>query len=207
MANLMDLLQGQLSEGLIDQLSQQLGGADKQKTEVAAQSAISTLMAALNKNAQSPDGASSLASALERDHDGGILDNLGALLGQAAAPQEPSMPAALNGAGILKHVLGGKQSNAIDMIAKMSGLGGSQTGNLMTMLAPMVMGMLGRQKKQQGLDAGGIAQFLMKSVGSASAKQQEMGLIGKFLDQDGDGSVMDDLAGMGMKMFGKFLRK
>ncbi|MFT4664281.1 MAG: hypothetical protein ACI8YQ_001670 [Polaribacter sp.] len=207
MANLMDLLQGQLSEGLIDQLSQQLGGTDKKATQVAAQGAISTLMSALSKNAQSTDGASALASALDNDHDGGILDNLGALLGQAAAPQEPAMPAALNGAGILKHVLGGKQSNAIDMIAKMSGLGGNETGNLMTMLAPMVMGMLGRQKKQDGLDAGGIAQFLMNSVGSASAKQEEMGLIGKLLDQDGDGSVMDDLAGMGMKMFGKFLNK
>ncbi|MFK7809715.1 MAG: DUF937 domain-containing protein [Saprospiraceae bacterium] len=207
MANLMDLLQGQLSEGLIDQLSQQLGGADKQKTEIAAQGAISTIMSALNKNAQSPQGAASLANALENDHDGGILDNIGSLFGMAAAPQEPSMPRALNGAGILKHVLGGKQSGAVDMISKMSGLGDGNTANLMTMLAPMVMGMLGKQKRQQGLDAGGIAQFLMNSVGSASAKQEEMGLIGKLLDQDGDGSVMDDLAGMGMKMFGRFMRK
>lgn len=203
----MDLLQGQLSEGLIDQLSQQLGGADKQKTEIAAQGAISTIMSALNKNAQSPQGAASLANALENDHDGGILDNIGSLFGMAAAPQEPSMPRALNGAGILKHVLGGKQSGAVDMISKMSGLGDGNTANLMTMLAPMVMGMLGKQKRQQGLDAGGIAQFLMNSVGSASAKQEEMGLIGKLLDQDGDGSVMDDLAGMGMKMFGRFMRK
>jgi hypothetical protein len=207
MANLMDLLQGQLSEGLIEQLSQQLGGTDKKATQVAAQGAISTLMAALNKNAQSPEGAQALDRALERDHDGGILENLGALLGQAAAPQEPTMPAALDGAGILKHVLGGKQSGAIEMLAKMSGLGGDKTGNLLMMLAPMVLGMLGQQKKQQGLDAGGIAQLLKKSVSSASAKQKEMGLIGKLLDQDGDGSVLDDLAGMGMKMFGKFLRK
>jgi hypothetical protein len=207
MTNLMDLLQGQLSEGLIEQLSQQLGGTDKEATQVAAQGAISTLMAALNKNAQSPEGAQALDRALERDHDGGILEKFGALLGQAAAPQEPTMPAALDGAGILKHVLGGKQSGAIDMISKMSGLGGDKTGNLLMMLAPMVLGMLGQQKKQQGLDAGGIAELLMKSVSSASSKQKEMGLIGKLLDQDGDGSVMDDLAGMGMKMFGKFLRK
>lgn len=203
----MDLIQGQLSEGLIDQLSQQLGGTDKQATQVAAQGAISTIMAALNKNAQSPEGAASLSNALERDHDGGILENIGSLFGQAAAPQQPTMPSALDGAGILKHVLGGKQSSAIDMISKMSGLDGNKSGNLMMMLAPMVMGMLGKEKKQQGLDAGGIAQFLMSSVGSASAKQEEMGLIGKLLDQDGDGSIMDDIAGMGMKMFGNFLKK
>jgi len=34
-----------------------------------------------------------------------------------------------------------------------------------------------------------------------------MGIIGKFLDQDGDGSIMDDIAGMGMNMLGKWMRK
>lgn len=206
MANLMDLLQGQLSEGLINQLSQQLGGADKQQTQVAAEGILSTLMSAMSKNAASPEGANALASALDNDHDGGVLDNLTDLLGGGGANQN-QFSRALNGAGILKHVLGGKQSGVIDMVSKMSGLGGDKTGSLMTMLAPMVMGMLGKQKRSQGLDAGGLAQFLSKSVNSASSKRQEMGLIGKLLDQDGDGSVMDDIAGMGMKMFGKFLKK
>ncbi len=206
MENLMDLLEGQLSEGMIDQLSQQLGGADKQATQIAAQGAISTLMAALSKNASTPEGASALANALDNDHDGSILDNLGGMLG-GSAPRDPQYTRALNGAGILKHVLGGKQSGVVDMLSKMSGLGGDKAGNLLTMLAPMVMGMLGRQKKQSGLDAGGLAQILSNTVRSGSAQRQEMGLVGKLLDQDGDGSVMDDLAGMGMKMFGRFLRK
>ncbi len=204
MANLMDLLQGQLSEGLVDQLSQQLGGADKQQTQVAAQGILSTLMSAMAKNAATPDGAASLANALDNDHDGSILDNLGGLLGGSVQPEQAR---AANGMGILKHILGGKQAGAIEMISKMSGLGGDKTGNLMATMAPIIMGMLGRQKRASGLDGGGIADFLAKSVSSATNKQQEMGLIGKFLDQDGDGSVMDDLAGMGMKMFGKFLRK
>ncbi len=204
MANLMDLLQGQISEGLVDQLSQQLGGADKKQTQIATQGILSTLMSAMAKNAATPDGASALANALENDHDGSILDNLTGILGGQA---QPTNTRATNGMGILKHVLGGKQSGAIDMIAQMSGLSGDKTGNLMATLAPMVMGMLGKQKRQANLDGSGLADFLSKSVNSATNKQQEMGLIGKMLDQDGDGSVMDDLAGMGMKMFGKFLRK
>lgn len=204
MANLMDLLQGQLSEGLVDQLSQQLGGADKQQTANAASGILSTLMSAMAKNAATPDGASALANALDNDHDGGILDNLTDILGGNAQPQNTR---ATNGAGILKHVLGGKQSGAIDMISQMSGLSSGNTGNLMTMLAPMVMGMLGKQKRSQNLDGGGIADFLSKSVQSATNQRQEMGLIGKLLDQDGDGSVMDDIAGMGMNLLGKFLKK
>jgi Uncharacterized conserved protein len=200
----MDLLQGQLTEGLVDQLSQQLGGADKQQTANAASGILSTLMSAMAKNAATPDGASALSNALDNDHDGSILDSIGDILGGNAQPQNTR---ATNGAGILKHVLGGKQSNAIDMISKMSGLNSGNTGNLMAMLAPMVMGMLGQQKRNQGLDSGGVADFLSKSVQSATNQRQEMGLIGKFLDQDGDGSVMDDIAGMGMNILGKFLRK
>lgn len=203
MANLMDLLQGQLSEGLIDQLSNQLG-ADRKQTETAASTALSTIMSALAKNAATPDGASSLANALDNDHDGSILDNLSGILGGQA---QPTNTRAINGAGILKHVLGGKQTNAIEMISKLSGLGGNQAGSLLTTLAPLVMGMLGRQKKEQNMSGDVLSDFLSKSVNSATNQRQEMGIIGKFLDQDGDGSIMDDIAGMGMGMLGKFLRK
>lgn len=196
--DILDLLQGQLSDGLVDQLSKSIG-ADKQQTGAAASGILSTLMGAIAKNAATPDGASALNNALERDHDGSILDNLSGFLGGGAQASNARMT---NGAGILKHVLGGKQSGAIDMISKMSGLGGDKTGNLMSMLAPMVMGMMGRQKKEQGLDTSGLAGMLASALGGAQEKRPEMGLIGKFLDQDGDGSIMDDVAGMGMNLLG-----
>lgn len=211
MANLMDLLQGQLTDSVIDQLSNQLGGADRQQTKTAADSALSTLMAALSKNAAQPEGASALANALDRDHDGSILDDLTGILGQMGQtqqqPQSSPMNSALNGAGILKHVLGGKQSNVIEMISKMSGLNSGSAGSLLTMLAPMVMGALGKQKRQQNLDQDGLSDLLRNSVNSPTAQTKEMGLIGKLLDQDGDGSIMDDIAGLGMKALGNLFKK
>ncbi len=207
MANLIDLLQGQLSEGLVEQFANQLGGADKQKTAEATSGIISMITSALAKNAATPEGAGALASALDRDHDGSILDDL---MGYATGNMQQSSNVnanALNGAGILKHILGGKQGNAIDVISKMSGLESDKTGNLMAMLAPIVLGMLGKQKRQENLDQGGLSDILSKTIQSESSKRKELGMIGKFLDQDGDGSVMDDLANMGMKMFGNFLRK
>lgn len=201
--NILDLLQGQLSEGLVDQLSQSIG-ADKQQTNAAASGILSTLMGAIAKNASTPQGAEALNNALERDHDGSILDNLSGFLGGNATANNSKM---LNGAGILKHVLGGKQSGAIDMISKMSGLDGGKTGNLMTTLAPLVLGMMGRQKREQGLDTSGLAGMLSKAVQGSQEKRPEMGLIGKFLDKDGDGNIMDDVAGMGMNILGKFLKR
>ena len=65
--NLMDLLQGSISSGMIDQFSRQLGGADKQQTAAAASGIVTTLMGALAKNASSTEGAQALNNALERD--------------------------------------------------------------------------------------------------------------------------------------------
>ena len=205
MANLMDLLQSQLTDGLIDQLSNKLGGADKQQTAAAASGVFSTIMGALSKNASSQEGASALSNALENDHDGGVLDNFMDMLGGNA---QPTNTRAMNGDGILKHVLGGKQSGAIDMISKMSGLSGDKAGGLMSMLAPMIMGTLGKAKKEQGMGVEDLTSFISGSVQNHQEKGgEEMGMIGKFLDQDGDGSYMDDVAGMGMKMLGKWFSK
>jgi len=205
MANLIDLLQSQLSDGLIDQLSKQIG-APQQQTRTAADSILSSLIGGLAKNAQQPGGADALANALDNDHDGSLLDNLNDLIGGGQTAN--INPRAANGAGILKHVLGGKQGGIMDMVSQISGLGQGQTGNLMSMLAPIVMGMLGKQKQQSGLDAGGIANIL---AGALGAQKQRGGLattlIANLLDRDGDGSAIDDVAKIGMNIFSKFFRK
>ena len=202
--DLMDLLQGQLSEGMIDQLSNQLGGADKQQTAAAASGILSTLMGGLAKNAASNDGASSLANALDRDHDGSILDDV---MGMLSGQNQAQNARAMNGAGILNHILGPRQGNAISMISKMSGLDQGKTGNLMMMLAPLVMGALGRTKRQQGLDVGGLASLLSGTVSNRRQADPTMGLITQFLDSDGDGDIKDDVAKMGMKFLGNLFKR
>lgn len=199
--DLMNMLQGQLSEGLIDNLTQQLGGADRQQTATAASGIMTTLMGALAKNAATPEGASALDNALANDHDGSILDNISDLIGGNMGDSR-----AANGAGILQHILGDKQNGAIDMISKMSGLDAGNTGNLMSMLAPILMGQLGQTKQQSGLDAGGISSLLNNSV-TTNNSNPTMDLVTRFLDQDGDGSVIDDAANIGMKILGGLFGK
>ena len=199
MANLIDLLNGQLSDGLVESLAGQIGGADKKQTATAANGIISMITSALAKNAASPEGRNALASALDRDHDGSILDDL---MGYATGNMQQQAPQnkMLNGTGILKHILGGKQNGAIDMISQMSGLAKGQSGNLMAMLAPIVMGMLGKEKRQQNLDGGGLFDILNKSVRTSNAApKKDLSIFEKFLDQDGDGSIKDDVAGFGLK--------
>ncbi len=199
--DLMDLLQGQMPDGILDQLSSQLGGADKQQTAAAASGIMETLVGALAKNASTPDGAAGLANALDNDHDGSIFDNITDFIGGNASNMNNRTT---NGAGILGHILGNRQGGAVDMISKMSGLDSGKTGNLMAMLAPIVMGALGKTKKSSGLDVGGLVSMLsgVTSQRRQQADNPAMGMIASFLDQDGDGSVVDDVAGIGMKILG-----
>ena len=196
--NITDLLQGNLPDGVLDLMANQMGGADRDQTAAAANGIISTLISAISKNAATPEGANSLVSALDRDHDGSLLDDVVGFLGGGRQASNASM---LNGAGILKHVLGGRQNNVVDMIGRMTGLDQSNVGKMMIMLAPMVMGALGKARSNDGLRVDGISKLLTQTVQSESQQRSEMSLISRFLDQDGDGSIMDDLANMGMKAF------
>lgn len=201
--NVIELLQGQLTDSVLDSLTKQVGATDNATTRAAANGIFSTLLTGLSKNASTPEGLSSLEGALDRDHDGSIMDDL---MGLVTGAGQMTNQRAANGAGILKHILGQKEDNASEMISRMSGLDKSSTTSLMAKLAPMVMGALGQQKRQQGLDAGGLLSLLSSTVKSAPQNQAEMSLIEKFIDQDGDGSIMDDLMRMGGGMLGKLFK-
>jgi hypothetical protein len=204
MANLMDLLQGQLSEGLIDSLTSQTGGADRQQTGTAASLVMQTLMNAVAKNAQTPDGAAALSGALEKDHDGGILGNVMDLVtggGQVANSRSA------DGFGILSHLLGDNMTNVVEMVSKGSGVNRSGSMNMLMKLAPVVLGVLGQQKKQQNMNPNSLMDFLSTSQKQVTQQNPNNNLITKILDRDGDGSAMDEIAGMGMKMLGSFFSK
>jgi len=205
--DLLDLVKSQLSEQLIEGLASQVGIGNKEQTQNATLAAASTLINALSRNASTETGASALSGALERDHDGSILNDLAGLLlnqGQSTQAAQPSM---LNGAGILKHVLGGKQNDVISMIAKMAGLDQNASASLLTKIAPLVMGVLGQQQKQQSLDPSGLAALLNQNREQIQKKDAGMSIFEKILDQDGDGSIADDAANIGMKILGGLFKK
>lgn len=115
---------------------------------------------------------------------------------------------AANGAGILKHILGRRTQDTAEQIGRNSGIGTGNTMKMMAMLAPIVMGMLGKTKKKGNLNADGLGGlldgFLRSNVSpSKPASQTNIGLAGRLLDRDGDGSAIDDIAGM----LGSFLSK
>lgn len=68
---LVPLLAGDTLSGISEQL-----GVDENKTQQAIALALPLLIGALNRNASTADGAEALTGALQRDHDGSILEDL-----------------------------------------------------------------------------------------------------------------------------------
>jgi hypothetical protein len=197
MSTLLDMLTQQLGSGQrLGKLSGQLG-ADQAATKNAVGAALPMLLGALAKNSAQSNGADALDRALAK-HDGSVLDNLDGFLDR---------PDVNDGNGILGHLLGAKRNAVEAGVSKASGLDASMVTKLMPMLAPVVMGALGRQKRQQGLNAGSLASLLGAEQQTIERSNPAMGMLGKLLDQDGDGNVADDLANMGKGLLGGLFRR
>lgn len=212
MFSLQDLLGQDQGNQAVDQISQTVG-ADNSMVNSAIQMALPALINGLANNASTPQGAESLNTALEQDHsDGGILDNLGGLAGMIFGGQQQSAPPPrqADAGGILGHILGSNQGQVAQEVSQKSGLGIGQVAQILMFLAPIVMGYLGKQKQEQGVQADGLGGLLGGLLGGGqSVPQQSSGnsmidMASNMLDSDHDGSAMDDIASMAFKyMTGK----
>lgn len=191
MASILDLLNSDIGKTLISGASQQLG-QDKAKTNSAMSAALPLILGAMKNNAKTPEGAAGLLNALNSDkHGGGILDNLGSILGGGGIDANVMQ----DGAGILGHVFGGKEQNVASALSKSNGIDMGSAMNILKVAAPVLMGFLGKQSRQQGVsDQNGIGNLLGGMLGGGGQKEQSM--VERLLDSDGDGSIIDDVAGM-----------
>jgi hypothetical protein len=195
--SLLDLLQSQLSGEPAAQLGERMG-ADQSQAQKAIGAALPVLMAALAGNVRRKDGAESLAKALDEDHDGSVLDDVAGFLRRGDAE---------DGEGILKHALGPRRPAVEAEVAKQTGLDTKAVSSLLPLLAPLVMGALGRQKRQAGLNVSSLAGMLAgEGKRAKEVAPGALGMLGSLLDREGDGLDAGDLADAGKKLLGGFLR-
>jgi hypothetical protein len=193
---MLEMLAQTLGGNTLGEISSQIG-ADEGSTAKAVSAALPILLGAMDRNTDQPGGAESLLNALNRDHDGSVLDDIGGLLGGAQSGP---------GNAILGHILGGKQKSVEAGLGQASGLDSSSISKLLPLLAPIVMGMLGRAKQQQGFDAGGLSDFLTGERTRAQSRSPGTGdILGNLLDTDNDGQVIDDVVKLGTSLLGGLL--
>lgn len=206
-----ELLQ-QLQGAPMQQMAQQLG-ADSQQVQSAVGAALPLLLGALGNNAAQPQGAADLFNALQRDHAqalpqglGGLGGLLGSILGGGASSTNTSASSASplgDGAAILGHIFGNNRQKAETGLGQATGLG-NNAGQLLAMLAPVVMAFLANRVKAGQMDASTLGRTLDQE--RAQVQQQGGlggGLLGSLLDQNGDGKLdVGDLFKLGSSFLG-----
>ena len=105
----------------------------------------------------------------------------------------------MDAGGILGNIFGSAQPRAESGLGQVTGMSSSQAGNLLKILAPIVMAYLAKQVSTRGMDAGALGGML----GQQRAQVQQQGglgggLMNAVLDTDGDGKVdLSDLIRLG----------
>lgn len=173
-----ELIKSYLKEQAIKQVEKQLGFDPSLLAGKGAEDAIGSLIGGLFHNTQKEDGLKNLDGALEKDHDGSIFDTIENLL---QGEQQWGK--------IVDHVLGNKSGIVVELLAKKLGITTEQAGALVSFVAPMVMGALGKTKKESGLDANGVQQLLQQEQEAVAKNNDTNPLVLQILDKDGDGDV------------------
>lgn len=190
MAGILDLLNSDLGKTIVSGVAGSTG-QDTNKTSSVLTMALPVLMKAMQRNASTPQGAEGLMGALSGKHDGSLLDNLGDLFGGGVSQDVTN-----DGGKILGHILGGKQQGVQQVIGQKAGIDAGSVGNILKVAAPILMGVLGKQTRQNNVSNPSQLTGLLGGMLGGNSTQQEQSFLEKILDADGDGSVIDDVAGM-----------
>lgn len=190
MAGILDLLDSDLGKTIIRGVSGQTGQSES-KTSSVLTMALPVLMQAMKRNATTPQGAEGLLGALGTKHDGSILDDLGGLFSGGIDSNVID-----DGGKILGHVLGNKQQNVTNALSMKSGVDASTVADTLKVAAPILMGFLGKQQRQKQVSNQSGLEGLLGGLLSENSPHQEQSFLESMLDADGDGNVIDDVAGM-----------
>ena len=196
MFSLQDILGHQQGNEAVSQISQQIG-ADQSATSSAISMALPMILGAMGNHAtQNPSIFSTIVN-MATQNDGSILNDVaGYLTGSQATG---------NMAGsILGTVFGGNQGAVTNQISQQSGLGVGQVAQILMLLAPIVMGYLGRQQTQGNLDSGGLASLFHGQQQQAQSSGNPMiDMASQFLYSNHDGNSMDDIMNMASRFMGR----
>ena len=193
-------------------------GLNAKQSQSAIAALLPAISSALKQNTNKPQGLGALLGALQGGQHEQYLDQADVYARPEARDQ---------GNAILGHLFGSKDvSRAVaSHAAKKSGIGADVLKKMLPMVAMMAMGSLSKQTRKPSMASqlaglalgggqqqqGGLGSLLgaltggnaRRQRGYEQQRQQGMGFLGKMLDADGDGNMMDDVLGMAMKQFMK----
>lgn len=183
--NILDAIVNAQDGAAVRQLGSQVGlGADE--TTAALSALVPALAAGFQRNLQSQGGLENLMSALSSGNHGQYIDNPASLRDHSAVA---------DGNGILGHLLGSKDVSreVATRAAAQTGLSADVLKRMLPLAATLMMGAFSKQSGSTSSVAAGLG----GSGGGIAA------MLAPLLDQNRDGSIVDDVT----SMFGRFMKR
>ena len=192
--SLIDLLTGNAGNEVAAQAENKFGISKSQVIALLAVAAPLVISYLRKKSQDDPNEAEALNNALDKDHDGSVLDNPS----QLASRQE-------EGGSILSHIFGGEKANVENKLSQNTGISMDKIGPILAMLAPIIMGYIGKEKKSNGVTSGGgLGDLLGGILGNAQNQAQSQSsnplndILGSVLggsNQSSSGNPLSDILG------------
>ncbi|MBP0989804.1 MAG: DUF937 domain-containing protein [Oscillospiraceae bacterium] len=133
-------------------------GAEESNVQSAIGAALPALISGMQKNVSTESGASSLAKALS-DHSGDSTSNIASFLNNVDLS---------DGSKIVSHILGSSNTSTTNAIAKQSGLSSSKVSQILSMIAPLLLSLIGKKNTNGDSSSAGLGSLLGSILGSSS---------------------------------------
>jgi len=192
--NLIELITGNAGNQVASQAENKFGISKNQIIALLAVAAPLVISYLRKKSQEDPNEAEALNNALDKDHDGSILDNPSQV---EARVQE--------GGSILDHIFGGQKAQVENQLSQNTGISMDKIGPILAMLAPLIMGYIGKEKQSSGVNSGGGLGDLLGGIlgGAQNQAQAEPSnplndILGSVLgggSQQSSGNPLNDILG------------
>jgi hypothetical protein len=182
--NLNSIVTQLLTPDVIAQIASFLG-IDKSAAQKAAGATIPTILASVSDLVGTPAGANQLSKLLSQQQGGSPIDLL---------RNNGAQSLAQTGSNMLSGLFGGRTMDAMGQaIGRFAGTGDSGGKSLLSVVGPLVLGTLGQQQRDAGLDANGLASLLR------SQKDQMVAAIPSGLADQLSAAGLIEKTGAGMR--------
>ena len=192
--NLIELITGNAGNQVASQAENKFGISKNQIIALLAVAASLVISYLRKKSQEDPNEAEALNNALDKDHDGSILDN--------PAQVESRLQ---EGGSILDHIFGGQKAQVENQLSQNTGISMDKIGPVLAMLAPLIMGYIGKEKQSSGVNSGGGLGDLLGGIlgGAQNHAQAEPSnplndILGSVLgggSQQSSGNPLNDILG------------
>lgn len=153
--SLIDAVRGYLTPDVVRGASS-LTGESEASTTKALGGVVPTLLGGITNMASSEQGAGNLLGMVRDGGYASALDNPSSFFGGGSTQRMMGV-----GQQLMGSIFGNRGASITDEVARSSGVKPSSAHSLMSLAAPLVMGVIGKQVISHGLNASGLSSMLM----------------------------------------------